>query len=280
VTNETGNAMTNWQTGFVQSGAYKLHYQRAGQGVPLLLVHGRTDNAACWLAFAEPLTHHYDVVMYDARGHGLSDQPAAHYAPHDLAADMRNVIIALNLVRPIVIGHSMGAMATLAAATTYSELMRAIVLEDPPLEMLNPQVDADVAAANDAGFYAWIDEMKTLSLEQLIVRGADDNPTWQAAELRPWAYAKLQVGARLPFNETDRFVAWQTMMAALTMPTLLVVGDPASRVLVTAQEAALARQLSPWVEIGLIRNVGHCIRREAPAAYAALVGDFLKRTQE
>jgi len=271
--------MTNWQAGFVQSGALRLHYQRAGQGVPLLLVHGRTDNAACWLAFAEPLTHHYDVVMYDARGHGLSDQPAAHYAPHDLAADMRNVIIALNLVRPIVIGHSMGAMATLAAATTYSELMRAIVLEDPPLEMLNPQVDADVAAANDAGFYAWLDEMKTLSLEQLIVRGADDNPTWQAAELRPWAYAKLQVGARLPFNETDRFVAWQTMMAALTMPTLLVVGDPASRVLVTAQEAALARQLSPWVEIGLIRNVGHCIRREAPAAYAALVGDFLKRTQ-
>ncbi|NBO40803.1 MAG: alpha/beta fold hydrolase [Betaproteobacteria bacterium] len=77
--------MTNWQAGFVQSGALRLHYQRAGQGVPLLLVHGRTDNAACWQAFAEPLTHHYDVVMYDARGHGLSDQPAAHYAPHDLA---------------------------------------------------------------------------------------------------------------------------------------------------------------------------------------------------
>jgi pimeloyl-ACP methyl ester carboxylesterase len=63
------------------------------------------------------------------------------------------------------------------------------------------------------------------------------------------------------------------------MPTLLLVGEPASRVLVTAAEAALARQLSSWVEIGLIRNVGHCIRREAPAAYAALVGDFLKQTQ-
>ena len=271
--------MTAWQSGFVQSGAIALHYQRAGQGVPLILAHGRTDNAACWQAFAEPLTAHYDVVMYDARGHGLSGHTAAHYAPHDLAADMRNVIDALQLVRPSVIGHSMGAMATLAAATTYPDQIRAIVLEDPPLEMLNPLVDPDVAAANDAGFYAWLDDMKTLSLEQLIVRGADDNPTWQAVELRPWAQAKLQVGARLPFNETERFVAWQTMIAALTMPTLLIVGDPASRVIVTAQEAALARQLSPWVEIGLIRNVGHCIRREAPAAYATMVLDFLKRTQ-
>lgn len=271
--------MTIWQSGYVQSGTIALHYQRAGHGVPVILAHGRTDNAACWQAFAELLTAHYDVVMYDARGHGLSGHTAAHYAPHDLAADMRNVIDALQLVRPIVIGHSMGAMATLAAATTYPDQIRAIVLEDPPLEMLNPLVDPDVAAANDAGFYAWLDDMKTMSLEQLIVRGADDNPTWQAVELRPWAQAKLQVGARLPFNETDRFVAWQTMIAALTMPTLLIVGDPASRVIVTAQEAALARQLSPWVEVGLIRNVGHCIRREAPAAYAAMVLDFLKRQQ-
>jgi pimeloyl-ACP methyl ester carboxylesterase len=142
---------------------------------------------------------------------------------------MHNVIVALQLVRPIVIGHSMGAVATLAAATTYPDQIRAIVLEDPPLEMLNPQVDADVAAANDAGFYAWLDDMKTLSLEQLIVRCADDNPTWQAAELRSWAQAKHQVGHALPFNETDRFVAWQTTIAALTMPTLLLIGDPASR---------------------------------------------------
>lgn len=271
--------MTTWQSGYVQSGAIALHYQRAGHGVPVILAHGRTDNAACWQAFAELLVQHYDVVMYDARGHGLSGHTAAHYAPHDLAADMCNIIDALQLVRPIVIGHSMGAMATLAAATTYPDQIRAIVLEDPPLEMLNPLVDPDVAAANDAGFYTWLDAMKTMSLEQLIVRGADDNPTWQAVELRPWAQAKLQVGARLPFNETDRFVAWQTMVAALTMPTLLIVGDPESRVIVTAQEAALARQLSPWVEIGLIRNVGHCIRREAPAAYAAMVMDFLKRQQ-
>ena len=177
--------MTTWQSGYVQSGTIALHYQRAGQGVPVILAHGRTDNAACWQAFAELLTAHYDVVMYDARGHGLSGHTAAHYAPHDLAADMRNVIDALQLVRPIVIGHSMGAMATLAAATTYPDQIRAIVLEDPPLEMLNPLVDPDVAAANDAGFYTWLDDMKALSLEQLIVRGADDNPTWQA-ELQRW----------------------------------------------------------------------------------------------
>jgi pimeloyl-ACP methyl ester carboxylesterase len=239
------------------------------------MAHGMTDSGACWLALADQLVHQYDVVLVDARGHGLSDTPVAHYAPHDHAEDIRAVITQLALDRPFVLGHSMGGMTAFVAACVFPELLRGAILEDPPFEALGAPYNRTADEEWMAGVYKSLDRARTQSVSQLVMQSIAENPTWQACELIPWAESKHQVGRRIPWVEPDRFVSWVDLIAHLGVPTLLVVGGDVERVIVTAESAAHVRMLSPMVEIALIRGVGHCIRRENPRAFAALVKSFL-----
>src|SRR5688572_12373589 len=125
--------MDTWRSDFVEANGIRLHYTRTGgDGPPLVLAHGVTDNGLCWTPVAEALAPEYDVIMADARGHGRSDAPEHGYTPADQAADLAGLIAALGLGRPILLGHSMGAITTLVLAGTYPQLPRAILLEDPP----------------------------------------------------------------------------------------------------------------------------------------------------
>ena len=71
--------MQNWQQGDISSNGIRIHYYRTG-GVdkpPLILAHGLTDNGLCWTRTAEALMSDFDVVMVDARNHGLSGAESA-----------------------------------------------------------------------------------------------------------------------------------------------------------------------------------------------------------
>ena len=269
-----------WDEGIIDADGVHIAYQRLGKGAPIVLLHGMTDSAACWNLLARNLASRYDVISIDARGHGRSHKPATHYIPIDHSQDVVKLIIQLGLVKPVVVGHSMGAMTALALAAQHAEFVQAVVLEDPPLQGLGSVRDDQELATWSTGVSAWIDSMRAQSLEQLVVRCSLDNPTWQAGELVPWAQAKHDLNARIPWYEPERLISWQTLVRQLTVPTLLVLGDPTKRAILTAADAVHARTLSPMIEIAYIRDVGHCVRREAPAAYESLIREFAQRYME
>lgn len=272
--------MHNWTTGTIDSAGVSIAYERAGNGPSLVFLHGMTDSGACWRVLGDALAPHYDVVLVDARGHGKSAKPTQQYMPTDHAHDVMQLITQLSLKKPLIVGHSMGAMTALAVGALYAAHVSAVILEDPPLTGLGSQRDPQELVGWNAGVYAWIDSMQTMTLAQLVMRCMQDNPTWQAAELIPWAQAKLDLYARVPWFEPERVVAWQSLMVRLAVPTLLVLGDAEQHAILTAADARAARELSPLVEIAYIRHVGHCVRREAPAAYKALVREFAHRHME
>ena len=125
--------MSDWQSDFIHANGIRIHYTRTGGAKPpLVLAHGFSDDGLCWTSVAQDLAADFDVIMVDARGHGLSDAPEQGYSPLEQADDLAGVITGLKLSRPIVLGHSMGAMCTLTLAGRYPDLPGAIVLEDPP----------------------------------------------------------------------------------------------------------------------------------------------------
>jgi len=272
--------MTTWQSASIQSGEVTIRYQRAGNGAPIILAHGFSDNGDCWKAFAEPLTATHDVILIDARNHGQSGKARHSNGAIDQANDVKALITQLDLEKPVVIGHSMGAQMAMHAAGLFPELLRAVVLEDPPMF---PDVvpTADELATTKARRLGWIDSLKALNHEQLVLRCIAENPTWRAEELHHWAESKHQFGfvSDVVDYEPERTIHWQKLIPQIGVPALLISADASKGSIVPATAAAEARVLSAHIEVALIRNVGHCIRREAPQAYAALVGDFLKRTQ-
>ena len=87
----------HWQSAYVQSNGIRLHYWRTGGvGRPgMVLAHGITDYGLNWASLAQRFEAEYDIIMYDARGHGYSDKPDGPYDLATHAADLAGLIRAL-----------------------------------------------------------------------------------------------------------------------------------------------------------------------------------------
>jgi len=83
-----------WTSGDVKANGITLHYYRTGNGSlpPMVLSHGYTDNGLCWTDLALAIEKKYDVIMYDLRGHGLSDAPPTGYTIENNVSDIVGLI--------------------------------------------------------------------------------------------------------------------------------------------------------------------------------------------
>jgi pimeloyl-ACP methyl ester carboxylesterase len=112
--------------------ATTIAYETAGDGPPLVLVHGITECRWSWDPLIAPLARDHRVVAIDLRGHGESERRAP-YDVATLAADVRAVVDAAGLTDPVVVGHSLGgAVVSLYAA---SNPVRGVVNVDQPIEL-------------------------------------------------------------------------------------------------------------------------------------------------
>jgi len=86
----------------------KLSYLEAGSGAPLLLIPGWSQTAEQFRFQLEGLADTYRVIALDLRGHGDSDKPEGGYRISRFAADLEEVLVALDLHDVTILGHSMG----------------------------------------------------------------------------------------------------------------------------------------------------------------------------
>ncbi|MEF8851847.1 MAG: alpha/beta hydrolase [Haloarculaceae archaeon] len=137
-----------WTEGTVVTNDVRLHYTRTGGDGPVMVVaHGVFDDGPCRTPLARDLQDDYDVVMYDARGHGRSDAPEAGYGIDDRVADLVGLLDALAVDDPVLFGHSMGGDTVLATASAHPDLPRAVVAVDPA-SLLDHDRDEDESAAD------------------------------------------------------------------------------------------------------------------------------------
>jgi pimeloyl-ACP methyl ester carboxylesterase len=266
--------MPAWHEGDLTTNGVRIHYQRTGAGRPtLVFAHGLTDSGRCWLPVAEPLAADYEIVLYDARGHGRSEAPEHGYTYDLLAEDMAGLIRGLGLDRPVVIGHSMGAATAGLAAARYPDLARAIVLEDPPTSM---RFESAESAAHAAQWRADLIADKARSPEELIAKGHAQSPKWSEAELGPWAEAKQQVSPHTLDIVRAPGTPWYELIEQVECPVLLVTGNPAAGAIVSPEFAAALALRWRAGQVAHIAGAGHCIRRDAYAAFMETLRAFLR----
>jgi pimeloyl-ACP methyl ester carboxylesterase len=269
--------MPHWQSEQIAVDGLNLHCTRTGgDGPPVVLAHGFSDDGLCWTPVAEALAPDYDVIMVDARGHGRSDAPERGYGSAEHAGDLAGVIRALGLARPAVLGHSMGAMTTLVLAGTYPDLPGAILLEDPPPWWVAART---AAAAGDEERWAQM-RARTMGLKrktraELIAEQHEASPTWSEAELGPWADSKHRMSLNVLNRGASLDMDWSAVLGRISCPALLITADPASGAIVTPEDAQALQQLIPQLRVAHLARAGHNIRREQFARYLELVRGFL-----
>jgi len=113
----------------VDAAGTELHYLRAGEGEPLLLIQGMSATHLAWgRPFLDELERSFEVIVFDNRGMGLSGRAELPFTIADLAADTAGLFDALELESAHVVGISMGGMIAQELALAHPERIRTLTI--------------------------------------------------------------------------------------------------------------------------------------------------------
>jgi N-formylmaleamate deformylase len=229
-----------WSEGDVFANGIHQHYSRIVKNRPtLLLLHGFTENGLCWSRLARALEQDYDIIMVDARGHGRSSGPETGYAQELLTRDVVGLIQALELQQPYVFGFSNGALTAARVAATVPDLVRAVILEDPPWSAASALPSSISGNEPWPGYTAWLNawidwhkalrtqtfEERVASSQQFLPPGALDWPEEELmSHLEAQAQFNLDVLNYSPLVPSA--TPWRETVEHIACPILLLTGDP------------------------------------------------------
>jgi pimeloyl-ACP methyl ester carboxylesterase len=127
----------------------RFHYQQAGRGPDVVLIHAVTGNMAVWLFInlVDTLARDYHVTAYDLRGHGRSEVTPSGYTSAAMAEDFLQLHEALGLGPAYLVGHSFGGVVAMHAAVLCPERVAGVILSDSYFPGL-ANVDPNLGRAN------------------------------------------------------------------------------------------------------------------------------------
>ncbi len=109
-------------------GNINLFYEFKGQGFPLILITGFSNEHSRWAPIIDSLTTHFQVLVFDNRGSGRSDIPDEPYRIEDMADDLFNLMDTLGIEKAHILGHSMGSSIAQSFALKYSKKVEKLIL--------------------------------------------------------------------------------------------------------------------------------------------------------
>lgn len=246
----------------------------AGQGAPLILLHGFMGSSGSWGELMPALARRYRVIALDLLGHGASSKPhdPARYAIAEIVRDLVDALEALGLERAQLLGYSMGGRVALACSVLAPERISRLVLESSSPGLKSDAERAARRAEDEArarrleqeGITPFVDAWEQLPLfasqrrlpealrQRLRAQRLANDPLALAACLRG-----LGTGAQPSF--------WEAL-PSLRQPTTLICGA------LDAKFVAINRDMQqriPHAKLACIADAGHAVHLEAPAAWLA-----------
>ena len=252
----------------------ELHYTRAGEGPPLLILHGLFGSSRNWQSLARRYAEHFDVVCVDLRNHGQSFHAETMNYPV-MAEDVARLAAALDLVDLRMIGHSMGGKVAMTLVHDQPGLIERLVVADiAPVEytheyddLLNAVLALDLAqfdsrAAIDNALAAAIPDQGLRAF--LLHNLARDGEAWQWRV--NWAAIRRQIGELTGF---DSFAAdWHSGLSVQFLR-----GSDSDYVNGATFETI--RRHFPAAQIDTVSEAGHWLHAERPNEFMRLSLDFL-----
>ena len=112
----------------VSIGDCRLYYERSGAGYPVLFITGLSGYASFWRDQIPAFSRNYDVIVYDHRGVGQSDQKGVAFLIEKLASDAIGLMDALGIEKAHVVGHSAGGAVAQILAIEHAHRLASIVI--------------------------------------------------------------------------------------------------------------------------------------------------------
>jgi len=247
----------------VVANGVRHHVQRLGRGDhTVVFVHGLVmDNlSSFYFTLANPVAEHADVVLYDLRGHGMSERPATGYRVADLVADLAALLDALAITRADIVGNSFGGLVALAFAAAHPERVHRLALIDA-------HTGADGWAAQMTATLALEGEARDTKIAESFQSWLGRHSDRKRTRLAKSAEALVEGTSLVADLRTSPALG----LAGIRCPTLALYGERSD---VRAHGEALAAAL-PSCTLQLFPGCSHSVLWEATAEVRARVVAFV-----
>ena len=265
----------------VRANGVNLYYEEHGTGTPVIFVHEFAGDSVSWHLQMRHLARRYRCIAYNARGYPPSEVPQdlASYSQNNAVADILGVMDGLGIAKAHIVGLSMGGYATLHFGIKHADRALSIVVAGAgygsgPADRSEYVKDIEATADRFKR-----DGMGVMS--EVYTRGPTrvqfidkDLLGWeefrdQFAEQDATGHALTLQGVQLT---RPTIFDLEAGMSAMTVPTLIVVGDEDEPCL---EPALFMKRHIHSSGLVVVPRTGHTINLEEPAAFNRAVDEFL-----
>jgi pimeloyl-ACP methyl ester carboxylesterase len=262
----------------------QIHYEIAGDGDPLVLVHGSWTDHTVWQTVAGKLSARYRVISYDRRGHSRTERPDSPRNRQMDEDDLAAIIETLAGEPAHVAGSSFGALTTLGLLARRPELLRGVCLhEPPPFAHAGGGETGELAAAASGGFGEVVEQIAAGDVAGGTRRFIEEYA------MGPGAWDMLPESIRAIFlNNAPAFVAeqkdtrWSELdldgIAASGREILLTRGTVSPRYMQLLNDRLV--ELLPNADGAVVEGAGHSPHITHPDVYADLIESFVSERAE
>jgi pimeloyl-ACP methyl ester carboxylesterase len=278
----------------VDVGEVRLAVREAGEGEPVILLHGFPELSYSWRHQVEALAAAgFHAVAPDLRGYGQSDRPPAveAYAAPKLLGDVVGLIGALGHDSAHVVGHDWGGSLAWALAASRPEMVRSLTILNAPQAAVSARMRREDPEQQAKSWYMFMFQFAGVAEAWL---SADD-----FRNLRRFVFEDAAPGAFTPDDQRvyiDALSADGALTAALnyyranmppasilreppapapiTVPTMIIWGEADSNMSIELLDRSAATVTGP-LRVERLPGVSHWVQQEAPERVNALLVDFL-----
>jgi pimeloyl-ACP methyl ester carboxylesterase len=260
---------------FVDVIGVRTRYLQAGSGPDILLIHGSPGSVEDWGPIMEALAPDFRVTAYDRPGHGYSGVGPRYDATYN--ADFAIAVIdALNLQRPVVVGHSYGGATAAAMAIQKPAMVRSFVIVDsslyrwsrPPDPLYDllaiPALGTGVARVSGP-----VVAKKIRANLEAIFPGGIVPEGFAEARIPIWSQPKVTVSlAREALSAPKELTTLSPRYKEISQPVFLIAqGDDRSR----RENVEMFKRDVPAAEMQLVDGAGHYLQFTRTSSVVALI---------
>jgi len=252
----------------------RVTYRKAGQGSPLVLIHGVGMQSAAWQPQIEAFSAQYRVIALDMPGHGGSDALAGEPQLPDYVAWLHAVVTALDAGPVHLAGHSMGALISGGYAVSHLQMVARVALLNGVFRRTQAAREAVTARAQEI-------RKGSFDLETPLKRWFGNAPAEQAASAKVAGWLS-SVNLKGYADAYGAFAAgdeeYAEGFAEIRCPLLALTGalDPNS----TPEMAQAMADAAPLGRAVVIEGERHMVNLTAPKQVNAILADWLKTPTE
>src|SRR4030042_1836916 len=262
----------------IEVNGYEMAYLDTGSGIPLVLVHGTTQDYRTWDTLVPDISKAYRTIAvslrhyYPEKWNGVGDDFSV--AQH--ASDVAALIKKLNLGKVHLLGVSRGGSITLTVASLYPEVIRTMILEEANVEPLMPETPekqkrmAEAKARSDSVRAALAAGDRERAAREFL---ASDGIAWEKFPARPKQITLENIGTCIDSGERGNFSC--SDIQKFNFPILLLSGEKSPKLY--GEFNAILRQCKPDLPAPVIvpNGVHSTMHRNNPELFNKALLNFL-----